>query len=163
MKRLPVDVEEIAAMMDRDGGMGIQGYYLDTETGDIVVIPEELLREEVLEDAYAGGLPAWERDLVPAARDIYQDGDRYVAIPAISSGEIYDLMVEFAESVRNQALGEKLSIALDGRGAFGRFKRVLAGYPAERERWYKMKDAFLAEQVREWLADWDVEASPKEP
>ena len=38
----------------------------------------------------------------------------------------YDLMVEFAETIEDELLREKLSIALDGRGVFRRFKNVIA-------------------------------------
>jgi hypothetical protein len=42
-----------------------------------------------------------------------------------------------------------LSVALDGKGAFGRFKRVLEDYPEERERWFKFKLAEMSEWIRE--------------
>jgi len=34
-------------------------------------------------------------------------------------------------------------MALDGKGSFGRFKRVLARYPEERERWFEFSDRRL--------------------
>ena len=66
--------------------------YLDTETGRVVVIPYELRREDICEEEYVEGLPAWERDLVPLAREM-PDGssDRYAAIPSAPSYEEYDL------------------------------------------------------------------------
>lgn len=54
-------------------------------------------------------------------------------------------MVEFTETVSDLRLREKLAVALDGRGAFGRFKRVLGDYPEERERWFDTKLAALSE------------------
>ncbi len=66
-------------------------------------------------------------------------------------------MVEFAESASDPRLRELLSVALDGRGAFGRFKRVLLDYPRERARWFKMRDEFSSERVREWLGELDIE------
>ena len=41
-------------------------------------------------------------------------------------------MVEFMESLNDENLKEKLEIALDGRGAFRRFKNVLFDSPKER-------------------------------
>jgi len=43
------------------------------------------------------------------------------------------LIVEFTEKVVDELLREKLSIALDGRKAFRRFKNVIADYPDYRE------------------------------
>ena len=48
-------------------------------------------------------------------------------------------------------------MALDGRGAFRRFKDVLADYPAERERWFGFRDECLRQAMDEWLADHDIE------
>lgn len=70
-------------------------------------------------------------------------------------------MVEFTETVSNRRLREKLDIALDGRGAFGRFKRVLENYPEERERWFDTKLAALSEIIREWLNELDIEPVQK--
>jgi hypothetical protein len=48
-------------------------------------------------------------------------------------------------------------VAITGRGAFRRFKDVLLDYPRERERWFAFRDALMAERVREWLAEHDIE------
>ena len=52
-------------------------------------------------------------------------------------------MVEFADSIDNPRLRELLTVALDGKGAFGRFKRVLDGYPEEQKKWFELKDEEL--------------------
>ena len=44
-----------------------------------------------------------------------------------------------------------LELAIRGRGAFRRFKDVLAAYPRERERWFAFHDARLRELVLRWL------------
>ncbi len=123
MRRLHVDLEEIAMAMETQ--MSENESYLDAETGELVVFPYELRGEDVFDDGYVGGLPEWEQDLVPQAREILQGSDRYAAIPTAPSYEEYDLMVEFAGSVSDPRLRDLLAVALDGRGAFGRFKRIL--------------------------------------
>jgi hypothetical protein len=72
-------------------------------------------------------------------------------------------MVEFADSVADRPLREKLELALDGRGAFRRFKNVLAGYPSERERWFAFHHERLQEAMEEWLADNDIEPTTPPP
>jgi len=42
-------------------------------------------------------------------------------------------MVAFTESLEDENLKEKLWIALNGKGAFRRFKDVLLSYPEKRE------------------------------
>ena len=38
-----------------------------------------------------------------------------------------------------------------GKGAFRRFKSVLARYPEERDRWYEFSDRRLRARIEEWL------------
>lgn len=155
MRRLRVDLGEIAMAMEMQ--MSENDSYLDTETGQVVILPYELRGEDVFDEEYVEGLPKWEQELVPSAREILQGSDRYASIPTAPVYEEYDLMVEFAGSVADPRLRELLFVSLDGKGAFGRFKRVLEDYPRERERWFRMRDEFSAERVREWLKELDIE------
>jgi hypothetical protein len=150
-----VDLEDIAMAMETQ--MSEHESYLDTETGDVVIVPHELQGEDIFDEEYVQGLPKWEQDLVPQAKEILQDSDRYAAIPTAPSYEEYDLAVEFAGSVSDPRLRDLLTVALDGKGAFGRFKRVLQDHPRESERWFKMRDEFSAERVQEWLRELDIE------
>ncbi|MGI9952926.1 UPF0158 family protein [Moorellaceae bacterium AZ2] len=131
MRRLEIDFEEIA--MALESNRDLNDYYLDLETGELVVIPAELLERDWDEES-PSSLPDWERELIPLARELQEGSERYEPIPQIPSYEIYNLMVKFAETVTDRRLRRLLSVALDGKGAFGRFKSVLAEYPAERER-----------------------------
>ena len=131
MRRLRVDLEDIAMAMETQ--LSEHESYLDTETGDVVIVPHELQGEEIFDEGYVQGLPKWEQDLVPQAKEMLQDSDRYAAIPTAPSYEEYDLMVEFTGSVSDPRLRDLLTVAIDGKGAFGRFKRVLLDHPRERD------------------------------
>lgn len=76
-----------------------------------------------------------------------------IPIPQADSHHEYNLMVEFAATVRDRHLRELLEVALDGRGAFRRFKNVLASYPEERERWFEFRDQDLQRQIAGWLEE----------
>jgi len=158
MKKLKVDIGEIARLMEMSDDFDSITLF-DTETGEIVSIPNEVMSavesndEEALQD-----LPDWERDLIKPAESIVNDeSGRFVDIPRKPSYEAYDLMVEFASSVTNKHLREKLEIALDGKGAFSRFKKVISDYPEEEKRWFAFKDKKLREEVVEWLNDLGIE------
>jgi hypothetical protein len=112
-------------------------HYLDLETGEIIFISELTMDNEEIEEI--------EEKLDE------EFGKRYIAIPKIDPSEGYEDMEDFIETVRDENLKEKLYIAIDGRGAFRRFKNVLLNYPEERERWFKFKDARVKERVKEWL------------
>jgi hypothetical protein len=84
-----------------------------------------------------------------------------IHIEPIESSVEYGWMVDFAESVTDRR--EKLEVALDGRGAFRRFKNVLLDYPAERERWFAFHDSRVREAMNEWLADNGIEPTTAPP
>ena len=72
-------------------------------------------------------------------------------------------MAEFAGTVDGARLRDRLEAALDGRGAFRRFKNVLADHPAERERWFAFRDERLSVVAREWLEEHRIEPTTQPP
>lgn len=77
-------------------------------------------------------------------------------IPKRDPREAYDLMADFAESVKDKGLREKLAIALDGKGAFRRFRTVLE-QSGELGRWYAFKDERSRDAAVEWLLENGIE------
>ena len=155
MKKLKVDVEDIAMVMENQDRFGNQ-YYLDTETGETVVFPDELM-SAIGEGKSCEGLPAWELELLPQAKEIFKGSPRYEEIPIRFSQEAYDLMIEFARGVTDQTLQKALYSALNGRGAFRRFKDALREYSEVEKQWFKFKADRDKEEVKEWLESIGIE------
>jgi hypothetical protein len=61
-------------------------------------------------------------------------------------------MEDFIGTVADKGRADRLSIAISGRGAFRRFKDVLARWPDELERWYTFSDERQRGRARAWLA-----------
>jgi len=158
MKKLKVDLEMIANAME-DVARTDMEYYLDEETGEIIYIPEEVSRYVEEEDEnLRKELPDWQKEGVKLAQEIlFKKPHRYIYIPEGPPCNGYDLMVEFAEKVEDELLREKLSIALDGKGAFRRFKNVIADYSDYREKWFKFRDERINKKVIEWLNSIGIE------
>jgi len=72
-------------------------------------------------------------------------------------------MDEFASSIGDPRLRELLEVALDGRGAFRRFKDVLARWPEERARWFAFRDECLRGAMQEWLIAHEIEPTTAPP
>ena len=72
-------------------------------------------------------------------------------------------MEEFIEVVEEPTLKDKLNIAIDGKGAFRRFKDVLMAYPNERERWFAKRSSKLHAHMVEWLKAKNVESTNTPP
>ena len=115
-------------------------YYLDLETGEILFVSEGMDDEET------GKLKI----------QIGEELDRYELIPKAESYEGYRDMQAFIATVEDDHLSELLEVAINGKGAFRRFKDVLLNYPEERERWFQFKDDRMKERALEWLDDIDV-------
>ena len=150
-KQLEVDLDHLATVMDDHTGL-IQ-HFLDTENGGVESLPEEVLsdlEDSEEEESEDGKLPEWQGEEPELARRVLADDGRFVPIPTTDSTESYRVMEEFIETVRDERLREKLAIAIEGKGAFRRFKDVLLNYPEAREEWF----AFEARVKQQWARDW---------
>lgn len=74
----------------------------------------------------------------------------YMRVEPVSSREQYRWMERFIPLVEDVDLRQKLLSAIDGKGAFRRFKDVLMGHVQERERWF----AFRSERLRVFMEAW---------
>jgi len=84
-------------------------------------------------------------------------GERFIRVPTQESRDGYRDMAEFAEAVGDRHLQELLSVALNGKGAFRRFKDVLADYPDTRKRWFEFSEQKVRERILEWLESEEIE------
>jgi hypothetical protein len=122
-------------------------------------MPEEAVDGAAYRSAFAAaperrGLSAWMHEALREADAMERGfGTRFIAVRAADSRAGYEDMQAFIETVARPWLQERLWAAIRGRGAFRRFKDVLADSPAERERWFAFKDRRMRERALAWLAD----------
>jgi len=74
----------------------------------------------------------------------------YMRIDPVSSREQYRWMERFIPMVEDPDIQGRLMAAIDGKGAFRRFKDVLMAFAPERERWF----AFRSERLRVFMEAW---------
>jgi hypothetical protein len=136
-RRLFVAMDEILDAMETGGDDSPQ-FFLDLENGQIELSIDPMLTGEEL---------TFDPD----------DRTRYVEIPPRSSRDDYAVMKQFVASLDEPDVRARLQEAITGKGAFGRFRDTLAGYPDLRARWHKEeRDSLLAEAL-EWLAGLGIE------
>jgi hypothetical protein len=124
--------------------------YLDVRTGEVQMVPADRFG--------AGGDWPSEEEI-----DAGLEAGYLVHIEPLGSSVEYGWMAEFAGTVADARLRDLLEVALDGRGAFRRFKDVLHGHPAERDRWFAFRDARVRAAAREWLAENGIESKTVPP
>lgn len=85
----------------------------------------------------------------------------YLRIDPVSSREQYRWMERFIPMVDEPELRGKLAHAIDGKGAFRRFKDVLMTYAADRERWFAFRSERLRTFMEAWLNAHAIQAVPR--
>jgi hypothetical protein len=135
LRPFPVDLEELSRILEGDPTQ--EGGYIDVETGE--VWPQAAIEY----GQETGGEGPDEDDL---------DSERWLAVSNQGSGEGYRDMEAFVATVTDPDRADRLSIAIAGRGAFRRFKDVLARWPDELERWYRVSNERERGRARAWLA-----------
>jgi hypothetical protein len=120
---------------------------------------------EALEDAFENNAPEVHSYLHVVTGDVLRVVDgvanpdmhariaadpHYLRVDPVSSREQYRWMERFIPMVETPELQQKLTQAIDGKGAFRRFKDVLMSYAAERERWF----SFRSERLRTFMEAW---------
>ena len=116
--------------------------FLDTRTGEVVTVTEGAI------------------DYPEQRGKVQAGGEAYVRIEPAASREQYKWMERFVAGVTDEPLRERLVIAIDGKGAFRRFKDVLLNYPTERERWFSYRAELLHWAMHKWLEK--EQLAPKE-
>ncbi len=142
-------------------------------------VPTGPLREvpvdwEALEDAFENNAPEVHSYLHLATGEVLRvvdgvadpqmhvriasDGN-YLRIDPVSSREQYRWMERFIPMVDDTDLRGKLAQAIDGKGAFRRFKDVLMNFADEREKWFVFRSERLRTFMEAWLGAHAIKAA----
>jgi hypothetical protein len=149
-RRVALDWDELEIALTAP--MDEMASYLDLRTGrvrwhrrdpfDGEPEGEDLSEEEVAEGCAEGSL---------------------IFIEPFSSSVEWSWMADFAASVSEGRLRDRLEDALHGRRPFRGFKDVLGRHPAERERWFRFHDARVQQAMQEWLEENGIEPTTPPP
>ncbi len=133
----PIDLDMLETAME-DADLA-KRYFLNLVTGEVIFFSDSL------------GLSDEDERL----SEEIDGSNNYVAVERIPSHEAYQWMVDFVDELvapADENAAERLSIALDGKGAFRRFKVTLHRVD-ERwlQAWYQWRDQRLKAAVEEWI------------
>jgi hypothetical protein len=133
LRPLPVDIEELASILE--GDPTLTGGRIDLRNGDVILAS-----------------PMFSSELDETDEDL-DDPDRWLHVWSEGSRDGYRDMVRFSATIDDPVLEERLDRALHGRGAFRRFKDELAHIPGELARFQRFTDDRAWGRARAWLAD----------
>lgn len=132
LRPLPVSLEDVSTGLEGDGFTS--GGRIDLATG-------EFRPEFDLEYA----------DLTDEDED--DDEREWLQIDGRGSRDGYRDMEAFIERIDDAAIADLLGVAIQGRGAFRRFKDTLSRWPDQFEAWFSFSEDRQLGRAREWLAE----------
>jgi hypothetical protein len=139
LRGLTVDLEEISMVLEGDPLCG--GGRIDRRSGEV-----------------------WPRSAIDYAVEIGEEDEddetRWLWVDCEGSRAGYRDMERFAAGVNDPEAAAQLGRALDGRGAFARFKRRLTQWPELEEQWYAYSDERQRGRARAWLVDQGYTVTP---
>ena len=173
-RKVKVDMDELDTALN--WGISEWNHYLDLETGKVVGIDDETRRtlEELIEEMYdeddnqlitleklleqREDIQDWQKEILLEADRVDREyGHRYISVEPDDSYQDYNDMDRFIGTVRDDQLQDQLWRAIRGRGAFRRFKDLIARHSDVEEQWYAYKDARAKERLLRWLDAHDIE------
>jgi len=127
--------------------------WLDKRDGKIYIFPTEILgiAEESAQGSDFSEYPPLQRWQIKEAIDFLERWDRESLVNLPNKDELseYDIMEEFAEFQHTTHVSNLLLGAIQGRGAFRRFRDAIAGLGLK-EEWYAYREESMLEKVRRW-------------
>jgi hypothetical protein len=135
LRPLPVDLDELSGALEGDPRHG--GGRVELTTG-------EVWNASSLEYA----VETEEED-----EDDLDDPERWLWIECVGSRPSYRDMEAFIATIDDTDRADRLGIAIQGSGAFRRFKDVLSRWPDDFERWFAFSEDRQRGRARKWLAD----------
>lgn len=132
---VPVDLEMLSTVLEGDPELSTGGY-LDLRTG------------QVYDDSATDPMMAGD----DAAIDVEEEPERWLRVDRAGSWNGWRDMAAFAERQHDEALRERLERAIEGKGAFFRFRDLVHGENLSGQ-WYAFSTDRQVGRAREFLAD----------
>jgi len=122
--------------------------YLNRLTGEFCTVTGEIAS---MMDSDQKDLPAWEREAVVMAREAEESND-FVPLPTPFDIDEFGIMADFCSSIEDVDLRADLGEAIQGKGAFRRFRNLIQARDLVKE-WSEFEYRAFADIGREWLAE----------
>ena len=151
MEKFKIDLELLVqSFAFDDDELGVE--YLDKESGDIINIPNELIKVingELKEDDLAD----WHKGLLEDAYAIKgSEGIRYIKIPNLEDSYLFNLMVHFInEEIISKEIKQKLKSALNSSNPMRSFKNIIFENFEEEKKWEAYEEKKLEDYAVKWL------------
>jgi len=138
MTSLKIKLDDITQALTTRFDVIEGGFFLDTETGDILLSTEGLDDDDLPEDL--------------------EDNPRYRLIDPLASHESFQIMEDFVDQLGNTKEAGKLRGALNRRKPFRQFKDALHEHTELSDAWYAFEQQELKRLAEEWCEENGIKA-----
>lgn len=134
-----------------EDGTPVWQYYLHLKTGELLEVPEEYmtLAEETSPEESLDHYPPTERNFIEDAMEIVDNWDDYIRLPDERNLDEYRMMSDFCAMLEDERAQDKLYDALEGKGAFRRFRDTVNRCRLE-SQWNQYKNQSMGSYLRDW-------------
>jgi PAS domain-containing protein len=140
---LPVSLRDVVEELDALSQGMIA--YCNRKTGELTSLTQEMLEAAEEEN----DLSDFDDDMLTELRDIVNSGD-WVALPDSFEIHEWEILRDFVDQVEDDRVRGELQRAIQGSGAFRRFKEIARRYGIE-DSWFDFKRLALEKIAREAL------------
>ena len=113
-------------------------FYMENQDGEFVLDTKEIHVVDIYNNDYTDDPD-------------FSDEERFISLPAWSSGDGYRLMEKFAFELKNPLVRNELSNALNrNKGVFRAYRSVLEQYPETEKLWFRFKEQKMKNEVIAW-------------
>ncbi|MFD0717582.1 UPF0158 family protein [Paenibacillus sp. GCM10027626] len=131
--------------------------YICRRTGQLVVTSSRNLRDaEEMEEEEIAALPEDRREEMELAYDLVFNFEHYEKLPSSYDVNEYGMMEDFCYSLPEGRTRDALLDAIDGKGAFRRFKNKIHDFDVVNQ-WYQFQNECYKQKAIEWCRDVDLE------
>ena len=123
-------------------------YYLDKTTGRVHMLTSEITSDAELGDPIED-YPEWEQEPIEVARRVEEGDKDVIGLPTQWDIDEYEIMSDFCDSLPEGTVQEALYRAIEGRGAFRRFKDAILSLGVA-DDWYTYREARFKAIAIDW-------------
>jgi len=134
---LRVDLDDVADILDSSNG---EGGWINLATGETWPADTSDSYNEADNDEFDNDRPD------------FDDPDFWLTVPALGGRSAYRDMAQFTVGVTDLQLAGQLAVAIDGCGAFRRFRNVVQTSERVEDAWYQFSNERRRGRARSWLA-----------
>lgn len=149
---LPVRLKDVVDEMDAIGDDNVA--YIHRKTGELVGLTSEAMSlaedEDEDGDGDSSSFRGWPEEMIDQARQVIDDRD-YIALPDRFEINEYRIMERYCGTIEDEQARRALLKAINGKGAFRRFKDEIYELEIEQD-WYRFRDSAFKQIAADFLA-----------